>query len=120
VSPYDKAHDLAMMLGRSEEYKSYQEAKIKLEQDANNVRMLEEFRQLQWEIQMCQMTGQEVDEAQLQQLERDYEFLSMSPVINQYLTAEYRFARMMADIQKIVIGAVPAWFASRGKQGLVN
>jgi len=120
VSPYDRAHDLARMLGKSEEYKSYQEAKIKLQQDANNMRMLEEFRQLQWEIQMCQMTGQDVDEAQLLQLERDYELLSMSPVINQYPTAEYRFARLMANTQKIVIGAVPAWFESRGKQGLVN
>lgn len=120
MSAYDKAHDLARMLGKSEEYKSYQEAKTKLEQDANNVRMLEDFRQMQWEIQMCQMTGQEIDETQVVQLERAYELLSMSPVINQYLTAEYLFAKLMADIQKIVTDAVPAWFDSRGKQGMVN
>jgi cell fate (sporulation/competence/biofilm development) regulator YlbF (YheA/YmcA/DUF963 family) len=120
MSPYDTAHDLAKMLGKSEEYKSYQEAKIKLEQDANNLRLLEEFRQLQWEIQIYQMSGQEIEESQLLQLERSYQLLSMSPVINQYLTAEYRFARLMAEIQKIVIDAVPAWFDSRSKQGMVN
>ncbi|KKM12297.1 hypothetical protein SY88_03825 [Clostridiales bacterium PH28_bin88] len=120
MSAYDRAHELARDLSRTEEYRNYVESKTKLEQDQKNVEMLEQFRHQQWEVQMAQVAGQEVDEAKVQQLEKLYQVLSLNPIINEFLNAEYRFARLMADIQKILADAVPAWFDFGGRRELIN
>lgn len=120
LSAYDRAHELAKDLSRTEEYRNYVEAKSKLEKDQKNVEMLEQFRHQQWEVQMAQVAGQEVDEAKVQQLEKLYQVLSLNPIINEFLNTEYRFARLMADIQKILADAVPAWFDFGGRRELMN
>jgi cell fate (sporulation/competence/biofilm development) regulator YlbF (YheA/YmcA/DUF963 family) len=108
---YDKAHELAELLSQSEEYKEFKRAKISLEKDQDNLRLLQDFRRKQLEIQMAQLSGEEVDEEYIKQTEHLYELLSMNSKINEYLNAEYKFARMMADIQKIIGEAVSEWFA---------
>lgn len=110
MSTYDKARELAKALAQSEEYKDYVAAKEQLEADEKNLAMLQEFRRQQVEIQMAQMVGEEIDETRLQQLESLYQLLSLNPTINGFLTAEYRFSRLLADIQKIIGDAVKEWF----------
>jgi len=117
---HDYAHQLARALSNSEEYRQYVEAKTMLEKEEQNRKMLEDFRQQQWELQVAQMTGQEIDERKIQQMEKLYEVLSLNPVISQFLNAEYRLARLMGDIQKIVSDATPAWFDFGGRRSLVN
>ncbi|MBC7342792.1 MAG: YlbF family regulator [Clostridia bacterium] len=110
MTAYDKAHELAEALAKSEEYRAYVEAKQKLEQDRANSAMLDEFRKHQLELQIAEITGQEIDEEKAQQLDHLYQILSLNPTINEFLSAEYRLARLLADIQKIIGEAVKAWF----------
>lgn len=110
METYDLAHKLARALTESDEYKEFVKAKAKVEEDENNVKMLRDFRTKQLEVQMAQATGQEVPEEQVEQLERMYQMLSLNNNINEYLTAEYRLSRLMADIQKILGDAVKEWF----------
>lgn len=102
MTAYDKAHELAKLLSQSEEYIVFRKAKTSLEQDQENVRTLQDFRRKQLEIQMAQISGEEIDEEYIKQTEKLYELLSMNPRINEYLNAEYRLSRMMSDIQKII------------------
>ncbi|GAW93004.1 YlbF family regulator [Calderihabitans maritimus] len=118
--PYDKAYELAKALAQSEEYKNYLQAKEKLERDDKNLKMLQEFKRRQLAIQMAELAGQEVDEEQIEQVERLYEIISLNPVINEFLTAEYRFSRMMADIQNIINEAISAWFELEDKNDYIN
>ena len=111
MTAYDKAHELAKLLGNSDEYNLFKKAKHSLEQDQENVKMLQDFRRKQLEIQMAQISGVEVDEEYIKQTEQLYEVLSMNSNINEYLNAEYRLSRMMSDIQKILGDAVKEWFS---------
>ncbi len=111
MTAYDKAHELAKLLSQSDEYKVFRKAKNSLEQDQENVRTLQDFRRKQLEIQMAQISGEEIDEEYIKQTEKLYELLSMNPRINEYLNAEYRLSRMMSDIQKIIGDAVSEWFS---------
>ncbi|WP_148134311.1 YlbF family regulator [Candidatus Formimonas warabiya] len=108
MSVYDRAHELARTLQESEEYRKYSEAKEKLQRDEENANMLQEFRRKQLELQIAEMSGEDI-EKNAEQLERIYEILSLNPTINEFLTAEYRLARVMTDIQRIIGEALDLW-----------
>ena len=120
MSVQDKASDLAQELTESKEYKAYQKAKENLAKDNDNLSLLEEFRRRQWEVQVAQMLGQDVDEEVLQGLEHIYQFLSLNPLINEYLMAEYRFARLLGDVQKILSESIDSWFFWPNKNSMLN
>lgn len=120
MSVYDKAYELAKALASSPEYLQYLASREKLEQDETNYLMLQHYRRQQWEVQMVQMLGQEVAEEVAQELEQLYAFLSANPTVNEFLTAEYRFSRMMSDIQKIVGEAIGGWLIEDKSDKMYN
>lgn len=105
MNPYNCAHDLARALAESQEYRQYEEARKKLETNQENLKMVQDFRVKQLEIQQAQVMGQNVDE-RIKQLEPFFKVLSMNPAINEFLQVEMRFSQMMMDIQKIIGEAV--------------
>lgn len=105
---YDRAHELAKTIQESEEYRKYLEAKEKLQKDKKNATMLQEFRRRQLELQIVEMSGGDI-EGNADQLEQIYQVLSMNPVVNEFLTAEYRFARIITDVQRILGEALDLW-----------
>ena len=111
--------ELAEALTNCEEYKDFVTAKGNLRKNSANGDMLDLFRQKQFELQMAELAGQEIDEETKEQLETDYQLLSLNPEVNEYLNAEYRFSLVMSDIQGVISGAVPEWFDfSPATQGL--
>lgn len=108
MSVNDRAHELARTLQESDEYRRYIQAKEKLQSDEENSAMLQEFRRKQIELQIAEMAGEDIEHS-LEQLENIYQMLSMNPIINEFLTAEYRLARLMTDVQKIIGEALDLW-----------
>lgn len=108
MSVYDKAYELAKALASSQEYQQYLVIKDRLQKDGLNSILLEDFRRQQWELQMAEILGHETDEG-VEELEEIYNLLSGIPIINEFLTAEYRLSKMMDDVQKIVAEAIGIW-----------
>ncbi|MGI6711648.1 MAG: YlbF family regulator [Bacillota bacterium] len=108
MSVYDRAQELAKTLQESEEYQQYIVAKEKLQKDEENAHMLQEFRKRQLEVQIAEISGEDVD-SQIEQLEKIYEILSLNPIVNDFLTAEYRLSRVITDVQKILGEALDVW-----------
>lgn len=106
---YDRAHELARALSRSEEYGDYRLARAKLESSAANLEMLRDFRRRRLEMEMALLRGQEPDPSLRQALEESYRIISLNPTITAFLAAEERLARLLADIQKILFDAIPEW-----------
>ncbi len=111
MSAYEKAHELAELIAQSDEYQRFKKAKNLLEEEQNNIQMLHDFRRKHLEIQMAQISGEEVDEDYVKQVDKLYELLSMNSRVNEYLNAEYRLSKMMGDIQKIIGEAIKDWFS---------
>lgn len=109
MNVYDCAHELARALKKSEEYQTLLEAKTRVEADPKNKEMLLTFRRSQWKAQKARAVGKEIDEAQLQKLQHLTELVNLNPTIRDLITAEFRFARLMADIQKILTDALTEW-----------
>ncbi len=107
---HDLALKLAEALAASDEYKEFITAKENLRKDRTNGDLLDEFRQRQFELQMAELAGHEVEDEVKEQIEHDYQLLCMNSDINEYLNAEYLFSLMLSDIQGAIAEAVPEWF----------
>lgn len=103
MNVYDLAHSLAKGIKSSQEFREYKAAAEKVEAQPQQKKMLHDFQEKQFELQRAHTMGQQVTESKKQELQKLYEILAANPVLNAYLTAESRFARMMADVQKIII-----------------
>ncbi|MCR4442396.1 MAG: YlbF family regulator [Peptococcaceae bacterium] len=103
---YDKAHELARAIKFSPEYRQFKEAKEKVSQNPENIKILQDFHMKQLEIQTMQVMGKEIPPEKMQEYEKMGELLSYHPSVREFLQAEFRLAQVMADIQKILAEAV--------------
>lgn len=106
MNVYDKAYELKHALEASDEVKEYRTAFEKVKSNSTNMKMLEDFRKKQIEIQAAQLSGTKVDDAKMQQIEKMYSVISLNPDISRFLQCEYKFSIMMNDISKIISEAV--------------
>ncbi|HHV45522.1 MAG TPA: YlbF family regulator [Tissierellia bacterium] len=99
---YDLAHQLKRAIMNSPEYKNYMEKKNVVYSNEKNKNMVEDFRKQALELQMKQISGQKVDEKEIEKLRNLENILRLNPTINEFLLAEYRFSQMVQDITKII------------------
>lgn len=103
---YDKAHELARTLKDCNEAVQFRETAKKVEKDASNKKMLDDFRKIQFEAYTEQMqTGKISDETQ-EKLQKLGSVISLNPVIAEYLQVEARFGVMWEDIMRILNEAI--------------
>jgi len=103
---YDLAHELAVALKESDEFKQFNISKEKVTSDENNHKMVREFQLKQWEIREAQMLDTEISEEKQQELERLYSLVSLNPIAREYLESEFEVSRIVNDIQKIIGEAI--------------
>lgn len=65
------------------------------------------LRNHEFALHRQQLKGKDISEEELANLRQLYETAREDAVIRSYLDAEYRFSKMMLDIQKIINDAVP-------------
>ncbi|SMB96457.1 Cell fate regulator YlbF, YheA/YmcA/DUF963 family (controls sporulation, competence, biofilm development) [Desulfonispora thiosulfatigenes DSM 11270] len=109
MSVYDLANKLATGLTKSDEYKRYQEAVVKVKGNEKNEQILSDLRSKQMEIQNMQMMGQSVPLEKIQDLENLSQKLVDYDEVAEFLEAEFYFGQMIGDIQSTITQAVEFW-----------
>ena len=66
-------------------------------------------------LEMDKALGREVNADKQQRLQQVTGLVSLNPALQDYLGAEYRFAQLMADVQKILADALNEWFKDAGE-----
>ena len=99
---YDQAHALARSLKESQEYVEYMSLKDKAYADETNRALLDEYKRLQYRMQLAVASSQRMDEDDLQRMQKIAALLQFNPDASAYLLAEFRFQKMLADIYKIL------------------
>ncbi len=102
MNVYDLAHQLAGAMKDSPEYRDYMAAKEKAMENDTQRALLEEYKKLQFQIQISMAGGGQADPQELERLQKLAAVLQMSPEATAYMLAEFRFQRMLADIYKIL------------------
>lgn len=104
---YDKAREMVEVLKQEEVYTEFVKWQRQVFDDPKLKEMLLDLRNKEFEIHRQQLMGKGVTEEQKETLRKLYEIARLDPSIGNYLEVEYRFSRMMMDIQKIINDAVP-------------
>lgn len=106
MNVYDKAHELARALKDSPEVVEYRRLTDKINANANNKKIVDDFRVKQIELYNLQVQGQEPSKEQMEAINSLYGVMSMNPEIREFLEAEIKFSRLWEDVTKIIGEAV--------------
>ena len=102
MNVYDQAHELARSLKETEEYREYQRLKEIAYDDSTNKALLDEYKRIQYRMQMKLASGSPMDEEELQKMQRVASILQFNSDVSAYMLAEFRFQRMISDIYQIL------------------
>ena len=97
---------MARAIRDSEEYRTYIEKRKLLNSNEKNKEMIKDFEEKVFKLQMDQLSGKEVDEAELEKLGKLEDVLMLNPDIKEYFMAELRFTQLVQDINNIIGEAI--------------
>lgn len=99
---YDQARELARSLKETEEYREYVRLKDVAYEDSTNRSLLDEYKRMQYRMQMAIAGGKPVEEEEMQKMQRIASLLQFNPDASAYMLAEFRFQRMLSEIFRIL------------------
>jgi cell fate (sporulation/competence/biofilm development) regulator YlbF (YheA/YmcA/DUF963 family) len=106
VNSYDKAHELARAITKSEPYLNYCQAKKEVEKKPEWKSKLLELRQRQAEFNRAQILGNDVPKETVQELSLEFARINQIKEIAEFFRAETAFVQMFNDIQEIINKAI--------------
>ena len=105
MNVYDQAHSLSRALKESEEYREYMRLKEIAYDDATNSALLDEYKKLQFRLQAKMASGETLEDDDMQRINQIGMLLQMNRDTGDYLVAEFRYQRLLADIFRILSDA---------------
>jgi len=99
---YDKAHELADEIRKSEDYQLYARLKDQVMADEKNRMLIGEYKKLQLEAQASYLSGAAPSEETMEKLKQLGGLLGMNREVSEYLVAEYKMQTMVGDVYKII------------------
>ncbi len=99
---YDLAHQLASEMKNTAEYREYMAAKEKAMENETQKALLDEYKKLQFQLQISMAGGGSPDPAEMERMQKLAAVLQMSPDASAYILSEFRFQRMLAEIYQIL------------------
>ncbi|GIP20924.1 YlbF family regulator [Paenibacillus sp. J22TS3] len=99
---YDKAHDLAKAMKDSPEVQEIMAAVKLIDADPQSKEMLDNFRTRQNELQQRMMSGDMPSPEEMEQMEKQFEVLSLNLNIRRLFEAEQRLSVIIQDVNKII------------------
>ncbi|MEG1537058.1 MAG: YlbF family regulator [Clostridiales bacterium] len=112
---------LADLLAESGEYLQYIEAKKRLSADREQLYVLNELRQQQFNLRFASMLGEDTDDESAD-LETAYSAITKDPLVCDFLYAEGRFLRLVSDVQEVFSAKLETWnmFSDEENVGVLN
>lgn len=102
MNVYDDAHRLAASIKSSEEFKEYEKTAKAVDANPELAKMLKDFQEKSMEIQLKQMTGEEIPDDTANSIQQLYGIVMQDPIAAQFLQAQLRFSIMMKDVYDIL------------------
>ncbi|NBI28270.1 YlbF family regulator [Chengkuizengella marina] len=99
---YDKAHELAKALKESDEVKQLNEARVEIDKNEEASKMLQDFTNIQNELQQKMMSGEQPSEEEMEKIQKMYEVLQLNPLLSKLFETEQRISVIVQDVHKII------------------
>ena len=102
---YESARQLARSLMESGEYQDYMELREAAFEDPADAALLAEYRRLTFRLQGRMASGEELPHEETRRLEQIAGILQLGRTTGDYLLAELRFQKLLADVFGILAEA---------------
>ena len=102
MSIYDSAHALARAIRESGEAEKLKELREIAEADETNRTLLKEMKRLQMALHVQTIVGEQVSQEDMQRFSQINSLLYLNEDVQNYLMAEMRLQKIIADVFKIV------------------
>lgn len=99
---YDKAYELKREIEETAEFKELVALHEEVERDDIAKKLLENFRNLQIDLQKKQMQGIQITEEDAIEAQRQFEAVQQHELISKLMNAEQRLSIVITDINKII------------------
>lgn len=103
---YDKAHELAKAMKENELVTAYREAMKRIEQDDAKRKMVEDFRQIQYQAYTEKVKNDEVTPETQKKMENIVGIIQLNPEVMSFIDVEQKFSILFDDIMKILNEAI--------------
>ncbi len=101
-----KAEELGQLLAGSDVFLRFEKARSAIDERSAVQLMLRDFAGKLERLQLKSMTGEEISEAEMKDLERSQEIVNMNPYISEYLQAADQFQQTWTAVIGILSEAV--------------
>ncbi|MDE1548373.1 YlbF family regulator [Jeotgalibaca caeni] len=108
---YDIAYDLEKALREQPAFITLTEAYQKIQENEEASQLFSEFSGLQQELQMKQMSGQEISDEDIAHAQEVAGRASQDELIQQMMSAEQQLSVVIEDINKIIIKPLQEMYA---------
>lgn len=102
---YDEANQLAAHIRDSEQIQTYRKLRDEVMNDAGNKKLIEHYKELQFEAQKHMIGGNEPPEELMDKISKMGEVLNFNPRVTEYFVAEYNMRMLAHDMLKIIADA---------------
>lgn len=102
MNVYDDAHNLASSIKNSNEFKEYEALAKEIDANPDLSKMIKDFSEKSMEIQLKQMSGEEITDEMNQSIQSLYAIVMQDPKAASFMQAQMRFSLMMKDIYDII------------------
>ncbi|KMK75672.1 YlbF family regulator [Alkalihalobacillus pseudalcaliphilus] len=99
---YDVANQLKQAIAESEDFTTLKTLHEQINQDEIAKKMLDNFRQLQLDLQSKQMSGEQITEEEVQKAQQQFELVQQHELISKLMEAEQRLSVVIGDVNKII------------------
>lgn len=102
---YDEANQLAEHIRASEQIQTYRSLKEEVMKDPGNKKLIDHYKELQFEAQKQIVGGHEPPEELMDKIAKMGEVLNFNPRVTEYFVAEYNMRMLAHDMLKIIAEA---------------
>ncbi|MBD5560862.1 MAG: YlbF family regulator [Clostridia bacterium] len=102
---YEEAARLAEQIHESDQVQTYQRLRDEVMKDPGNKKLIEHYKEMQFEAQKQMMAGQEPQPELMDKLTKMGEVLNFNPKVTEFFAAEYNMRMLAHDMLKIIADA---------------
>lgn len=99
----EAALELEQAIRESDEFKQLKQAYLNVEADETAKKMFEQFRQVQTNLQHKQMLGQEISQAEVEQVQNLVSYIKQNTKISQLMHAEQQLGLIIGNLTMVIM-----------------
>ena len=103
---YNKLNELTRAIQQSDEFKKYEAAAKKIDENPEHSQMMSEFIKAQVQLSTLKMLGQNPDSEMIDNFNKMYTSLMGISGVSEFMQAQIYFSKVMEDVSKEIGNAV--------------